>query len=166
MGEFREAIKKHRAAVIEPHYKFVQFLTLLCAGMLGLSAPLQSGPTGSNQIPAILSLSAMLGLCVSVIAGTIALYGDKNGYDRLWKGMKRLLDKHGGNEILAKEELDTKQWSQPPAIHRCAFHIQWPSALVAVLLLLSSKAAPLFMPSNNPHPTAAAIQSSTPGRKP
>jgi len=73
-------------------------------------------PNVQSRIPALLSLLAMTGLVVSVIAGVIALYGDKNAYDHRWKLMERLRTEHGGDERLAREELSTQRLIRPPAV--------------------------------------------------
>lgn len=157
--EFQEEIDRLRGEARGRHYAFVQFLTVVCGVMLGLSVRLQN-EAPPNQLRESLSLFSLVGLTLSTIAGAIALYGDKNAYDHRWKWMVRLRKKHGNNEIQLKEEFDTRPLLQPPAIHRRAFHIQWLSALAGVLLLLSAKALPLFQltTNNQPPPPREVLQ--------
>ncbi|MHB8524408.1 MAG: hypothetical protein ACYDH9_27115, partial [Limisphaerales bacterium] len=75
LSTYQQEINKNRAAAIVPHYAFVQFLVVVCGGMLGLSAPLQTTPTDPSRLPELLSLLAMTSLAISVICGVVALYG-------------------------------------------------------------------------------------------
>ncbi len=161
---FHDEQQKMLSEAAPKHYAYIQFLTGLCGIMLALLAPLENASSDPNQFPERTRLFALLGLTISLIAGAVALYGDKNAYAHRWKLMERIYKKHDGNLILTMPEVNTLGQIQPPAFHRWAFHTQWLFALAGVLLLLLSKASPLFLPSTNI--PAESAKAKAPANKP
>ena len=129
-----------RARAVEPHYKFVQFLTALCAGMLGLSAP-QQELISSNSVSSWLALIALSGLALCIVLGVVALYGEKNAYDSRADLMEKILRENGNNHILSEKDDRIQGSIRPPAIHRGAFYGLCLISILSLFALLGSKAA-------------------------
>lgn len=160
--EYEKEIRWLRENAAGPHYRWVQFLTGLSAGMLGLSAPLQ--PQNSSQKPCSewLAALALIGLTIAVLAGVYALYGEKAAFDRRWKRMKALREKHR-DALKADEELNQEPLVRPHASYRWAFNILWTVWLVSILMLAASKIVHLFqLPICFPASTHAPAMSSEP----
>jgi len=127
------------------HYEYVKFLTGLGGVMLSLSAPLQNDPSMPN--PLIWSgFGALLSLTISVIAGALALYGEKMAIIRRLNLLKKLCKKNDGNLVLTVGEYNNAGQMRPHGIHRLAFNVQWVCFVIGVILLLLSKAFPVFHP--------------------
>lgn len=137
---FKDEIVQHRSAAAAPHYRFVQFLIVLCGVLLGLT----TGNPGSSAIcpeAKWFELVALIAFTVSMVGGSIALYGEKNVHERIWKKMQRILAEHDGDEEKAKRAFASikERYQSSPWYHRVAFHIQWPLAVAGVILLLAAK---------------------------
>ena len=145
-------VDRHLLAAREPHYKFVQILTVLCAGMLGLSAPQQSNLISQNHLASQLLFWSMIFLVVSIALGAVALYGEKQMHMSRVKEIRDALERHKGNETLATQECRRGIVLEPSLIHRAAFWIQCCTSLLAVVLLLLSRTALSVPIDANTHP--------------
>lgn len=148
----QQEIDRHLLAAREPHYRFVQILTALCAGMLGLSAPQQSNLTSQNHLASQLLVWSMILLAVSIALGAVALYGEKQMHTGRVKEIRDALEKHNGNESLAAQECRRGIVLEPSLIHQAAFWIQCCTSLLAVVLLLLSRTALSAPTDANTHP--------------
>lgn len=150
-------IDKHSLAAREPRCKFVEFLTLLCAGILGLSAPLESFYSTDHRPALLLSLFALILLAVSVVLGAVALYGESHIHEARVDEIENALKKHNQDETLALQDIRKGIVLRPSPAYRWVFRIQCITSALAVLLLVWSKAVPGFRESRNTHLQRSAV---------
>jgi len=143
-SQYDEFVLKRLSASEVPHYKFVQFLTVLCAGMLGLSAPQESISIDGDVFHALLRQYSLVLLAVSVALGVVALYGETAVHQSHAAWLQSLPRKHKDSYSLAAEEAKSRKGIRPPAIHRYSFVALCTVAPIAVGLLVASKATLLF----------------------
>lgn len=138
ISPIKQEIKDHVVAGRQPQILFVQFLTALCAGMLGLSVP-QGNTCDPNLVLECSGLLALLGLGLSVILGGIILHNETSIHHQRVASVRAALEKHNGNEILAAKDLKQGVALEPHPATQWAYWIQCGVSLLAVLLLVYSK---------------------------
>lgn len=139
--EMEKEISMWRSEAEEPHYAFVQFLTGLNAGMLGLLAPQQNNYASVNLLAEWSGLLSLACLAAALIFGVTALYGRKNTRNQRANLLQRIYHKHKEADVPACEEARELPEPKAPAIHRIAFRAQVTYSLLAILLLLLSRAS-------------------------
>lgn len=151
--DLEKEVDRHLLEARAPHYKFVQFLTVLCAGMLALSVQQGNNYDWLNPcLGLLLSLLPLLLLALSVVAGAVALRGETELHLDRVREIEQAVEKHNGNEILIRKAIRRDSVLQPPRIYRTAYPIQCTLSVLAVLLLILSKGVILVHGSKSIHP--------------
>lgn len=153
-GIVRE-IERLKVAETAPHYNFVRTLTVLAAGLLGLSVSRGSNALSSSLVSERLSQLALISLALSVIGGVVALYGEPGVWRRAYHRLEGLMKKHNSNHIAATIEAGEHTLVLPHPIHRHAFHASWICFVLGLLLLVGSTFPRLHNPPTNTRPPTA-----------